>query len=158
MSAIPAPAPARHPLLAAAPWLAVGCLALSLLWWLFRYWTGQPESADRVLIPLAAGWLLVRSASTLCQQPRQPSAVGLLLIVPAAVLVPAAWYLYALVGPMPLLLWWLAPVGLAAVAGLVLVQHGGARLRMIAFPLLFVLFALPPPVTLQTLFSIACNK
>jgi EpsI family protein len=50
---------------------------------------------------------------------------------------------------MPLLLWWLGLIGVAAAAGLVLVQYGPEHLRAVAFPLLFLLFALPPPVTTQ---------
>jgi EpsI family protein len=50
---------------------------------------------------------------------------------------------------MPILLWWLALVGLAAAAGLIFVQLGGRQLRVLAFPLLFLLFALPLPVGLQ---------
>ena len=49
---------------------------------------------------------------------------------------------------MPLLLWWLAASVIAAAAGLVLVQFGGRHLRAIAFPLLFLVFALPIPLGL----------
>jgi EpsI family protein len=71
-------------------------------------------------------------------------------IVAAAALTPAAWYLAAQAGPVPLLLWWLAGAWLVAVAGLVLVQFGPRHLRAVAFPLAFLLFTLPPPVRVQS--------
>jgi EpsI family protein len=137
----------RASLATAVSWLALAAIGLSLLWWLFRYWTGQPESADRVLILIGAAWLAFRSRNAIRQLPCRPAIVGVVLIAPAAVLVPVAWYLYALVGPMPILLWWLALVGVAATAGFLIVQLGFASVRPLTFPLLFLLFALPLPTS-----------
>jgi hypothetical protein len=85
-------------------WLALAVIGLSLAGWLLRFWTGQPESADHVLILIGAGWLWFRTLPAIRQMPRRPSAVGLLLIALAAILVPTAWYLYALVGLVSLAL------------------------------------------------------
>jgi EpsI family protein len=49
------------------------------------------------------------------------------------------------VSPRPIVLWWLAFTWLAAAAGVVLVLGGWRHLRRLAFPLAFVLFALPIP-------------
>jgi exosortase len=133
-----------------AAWAAVAAGGVALAWWLARFWGTNPAYADRVLIPLAAAWLLRRRADDLRALPPSPSSLGLLPIVAAAALTPAAWYLAAQAGPVPLLLWWLAGAWLVVVAGLVLVQFGPRHLRAVAFPLAFLLFTLPPPVRVQS--------
>src|SRR5207302_3257632 len=78
-----------------------------------------------------------------------PTALGFLLLVPAAALFALGWYLKARVGPRPMLVWWLTATWLVTVFGLALVQWGWGRARKLLFPLAFCLFALPVPGRLQ---------
>ena len=71
--------------------------------------------------------------------------IGLGLVVVGAVLVPVAWYLQARAGERTLLLWWQAAGLTVTAAGLILSHDGWPRLRAVAFPLLFPVFALPVP-------------
>ena len=81
----------------------------------------------------------------LAAYPARPLRVGWALLVPAASAFPLGWFLQAQVAPKPVVLWWLALAWLAAAAGFVLVAGGRAHLRRLAFPLAFVIFALPLP-------------
>jgi EpsI family protein len=130
-------------------WLVIAAGGVGLGWWFVQFWGTKGAAVDRLLIPLAALWLLSRQAGALRHIPPSPSPAGLLPLAGAALLVPPAWYLYAQVGPLPLLLYWLTAAWLAAVCGLVLIGYGRDHLRAIAFPLLFLLFALPLPQRIQ---------
>jgi EpsI family protein len=155
MTSQPIPAPPPNTRRAAtltpatAAWAGVAVLGGLLLWQLGQYWARHVDAADRVIILAAAAWLGWRGRDHLRRLAPRPSRVGLPLVAAAAVLVPPNWYLFAQVGPQPLLLWWLTAAFLAAVAGLVLLQFGGGGLRAVAFPLAFLLFALPVPQRAQ---------
>jgi EpsI family protein len=125
-------------------WTVVAVGATGLIAELVQVWSARPDNVDRVLIILAAAWLVYRRRDDL-NGPTAPARYGLLLIAPAALLTPPSWYLAFQVGPRTILLWWLTGLWLAAVAGLILVQFGRHALRALAFPLAFVLFALPLP-------------
>lgn len=133
----------------------VALIGATLTWWLAQFWWKQPESADRFLILIASGWLLLRIRDEIRTLREAPASWGLVLIAPAIALLPAAWYLYMQVGPMPILVWCLGIVFVSSAFGLIVVQFGSAYLRRIAFPLLFMLFAMPPPTGL--LFSLQTN-
>src|SRR5438552_3761099 len=128
-------------------WTAVAAGGAGLIGWLVQVWRAHPDTADRLLIILAAVWLVCRRRDVLAG-PRSPTWCGLLLIAPAALLTPPSWYLAFQVGPRTILLWWLTAVWLVAVAGLILVQFGRDSLRALVFPLAFLLFALPLPTSL----------
>lgn len=132
----------------------VALIGATLAWWLAQYWRQQPESADRFLILIASGWLLFRVRDRIRELRVAPASWGLFLIAPAIVFLPAAWYLFMQVGPMPILVWCLGAVFVSSAFGLIIVHFGTAYLRRVAFPLLFMLFAMPPPTgllfTLQT--------
>src|SRR5262249_9769415 len=121
-------------------WTVVAIGGIGLIAELVQVWLSRPENADRVLIILAAMWLVCRRRDVL-NGPRSPAWYGLLLIAPAALLVPPSWYLAFQVGPRTILLWWLTAIWLMAVAGLILLQFGRDALRALAFPLAFFLFA-----------------
>src|SRR5262245_16916776 len=125
-------------------WTVVAAGAAGLIGWLVQIWLVRPETADRLLIILASVWLIHRRRDAL-NGPRSPAWYGLLLIAPAALLVPPSWYVAFQMGPRTILLWWLTLLWLAAVAGLIMLRFGRESLRVLAFPLAFLLFALPLP-------------
>ena len=129
--------------------LAWGCVAVGgvgLAAALARFWGTNPGHADRFLVLLGAGWAAWELVPAYRAAPARPRPrVGALLVLLAAVLAPLAWYLQARVGPRPILLWWHAACLAAAAAGLLLARDGWPRLRVLAFPLVFVFFALPIP-------------
>jgi EpsI family protein len=141
----PAAAPERLPPAFAAAWGVLALGAGALVWVLSAVWAATPEMNDRFLIPLASAWLAYRLRPTWRATPARPSRAGLLLIAPAAVLFPAGWYLLVHVGPRVALLWWLLAALVLAALGLLIVQSGARRARLLLFPLLFCFMALPPP-------------
>jgi EpsI family protein len=68
------------------------------------------------------------------------------LVLVGIITFPVGYYLYSQIGPRPLILWWLTAALLVATVGLLLARHGWSRLRVVAFPLVFTLFALPIPL------------
>ena len=112
---------------------------------MIRFWALNPEYVDRFLILGVAAWMGWQARSelgALTPRPARAGYVGLFLGVAAF---PVGWFLQAQVGPKPVVLWWLAVAWLSAVVGVVLVTGGWSHLRRLAFPLGFLLFALPIP-------------
>ena len=143
------------PALLPTPWTAFAGLALlagagyvgSTLAW---FWGANPDFADRFLIPLAAVWSASRLAAAWVRLPVRPRpALAAPLLIAAAVAFPAGAYLTTQVGPRPLLLWWLTGALIAAAAGTILAVWGYPRLRAVAFPLAFLLVALPLPTRFE---------
>jgi EpsI family protein len=128
-------------------------LAAAIPWWLvplIRYWGIQTEYADRGLILIAATVIAWRqythlTPTKLC--PLRYLPTGLLLV--GALLLPVGVFLQAQVTPRPLLLWWLLTAWLILTIGTLLRLGGRPLLRHFAFPLFFLLFALPLPQRLQ---------
>jgi EpsI family protein len=136
-TALPTPAVAALGLLAAG--------AGAVVWSLARFWGTNPEYADRFLILGAAGYLAWQARPDLAALPVRPARLGLVPILVGAAAFPVGWFLQAQVSPRPVVLWWLAAAWLLAAVGVVLVLGGWQHLRRLAFPLVFVLFALPIP-------------
>src|SRR5437763_81330 len=129
------------------PWIPLAVGGAATLAAVGAYWGVSEELLNRSLIAAASLWLLYRSRSAFIAGSADgfSRAVGFAGLALGLVMIPLGWFLLIQVGPRPLLLWWLTAGWLAAMAGAVLVQHGWASLRTLAFPLLFVLFALPAP-------------
>jgi EpsI family protein len=123
--------------------LAGGAAAVAYA--LARFWGANPDHLDRLLILLAAAYVAWQARPALATLPAKPARVGYLPLFVGAVAFPVGWFLHAQVGPKPVVLWWLAGAWVVAVAGFVLVSRGWGALRRLAFPLGFVLFALPVP-------------
>src|SRR5205085_355239 len=70
---------------------------------------------------------------------------GFVPLVVGAAAFPVGWFVLAQLGPRPAVLWWLTLAWVCAAAGVVLVRGGWHHLQRLAFPLAFVLFALPIP-------------
>jgi EpsI family protein len=123
--------------------LAAG--AAAVVYALARFWGANPDHLDRLLILLAAAYAAWEARPALAVLSAKPALVGYLPLLAGAVAFPVGWFLHAQVGPKPIVLWWLATAWVTAAAGLVLVSGGWGHLRRLAFPLGFVLFALPVP-------------
>src|SRR5437763_12838360 len=105
--AAPVPPGATLPPAFKLAWLLAAAGAALLGTLLIPVWASRPELADRFLIPSASVWLVWRAWPALARTRSSPTALGFLLLVPAAALFALGWYLKARVGPRPMLVWWL---------------------------------------------------
>jgi exosortase len=153
MSTTFAPAVSRPPrptVAWAAAWTIVGAGAVVLFAILVTgVWPKRTEMGDRFLIPVASGILLYHLRPQWRAVRRASTPAGLVAVAVGAVGFAPAWYLLMQVGPRTILLWWLAAALTLASVGLVAAGHGWRRAQIVLFPLLFALFALPTPDTLQ---------
>jgi EpsI family protein len=128
-------------------------LAAAIPWWLapwVRYWGIQAEYADRwfiLLVAAAIAWQRYADGIPAELSPRR--FLSSVLLLSGGLLLPLGVFLQAQVTPRPLLLWWLFIAWLGLVAGTLLCWGGLPLLRHFAFPLAFLLFALPLPNRLQ---------
>jgi len=128
-------------------------LATAIPWWLvplIHYWGIQTEYADRALILIAAAVIARRQYTHL--PPTKLSSLKFLptcLLLVGGLLLSVGVFLQAQVSPRPLLLWWLFTAWMIIVLGTLLRLGGWSLLRQFAFPLAFLLFALPLPQRLQ---------
>ncbi len=132
--------------------LAIGGIALAVsglgaIATLAKYWGSNSENSDRFLILVAVGWLVWRLRPTLPNS--RGSVAGFLpLIIGCTAPIPA-WYLYGQVGPKVILIWWLAGAWVLTAAGAALLLGGWSWLRLFAFPLAFLLLAVPLPERIE---------
>lgn len=127
-------------------WGGVAAWGLMLVGLLAAFWGANPAYADRFLVLLGAGWAAWESRTRFASTPPSPRPIsGTLLLLVAAMLLPLGAYFSSRFGPRTLVLWWTAGGCVLAAGGLLIAGHGVARLRVLAFPLLFVPFALPIP-------------
>ena len=116
---------------------------------LVRYWGVNPGYADRALVLLAAGYAARETLPYFwARSPRPRAGLGLPILLLAGIAFATATFLLIQIGPRTLLLWWLASSLLLAAAGLIVARRGLAPVRLMFFPLLFPLFALPIPATI----------
>jgi EpsI family protein len=123
--------------------LAAG--AAAVVYALADFWGANPEYLDRFLILAGAAYAAWHARPSLAALTPAPARVGFLPLLAGCAAFPVGWFLQAQVGPKPVVLWWLAASWLTAAAGAVLATGGWAALRRLAFPLVFILFALPVP-------------
>src|SRR5438552_3976011 len=112
---------------------------------LVRFWGANPEYADRLLVVLFAGWWAWQARPDLTTLPAAPLRFGFLPLLVGCVAFPLGWFLQAQVAPKPVVMWWIGFAWVFAASGLILLRGGWPHLRRLAFPLAFVLFALPIP-------------
>jgi EpsI family protein len=127
------------------PFAIVMCGAGAVVASLIRFWGANPEYVDRFLIIGASAWIAWDARSNRRALAACPAAIGYFPLILGAAAFPVGWFLNAQVGPKPVVLWWLTASWIFAVAGLALVNDGWPRLRNLAFPIGFLLFALPIP-------------
>jgi exosortase len=135
--------------------ILLGVLAAAGVTVLVRFWGANPEYTDRLLVVLYAAYLARHARPDLANLAARPSRLGYLPLFLGCAAFPVGWFLQAQVAPKPVVMWWLGLSWVFAAAGLVLLRGGWAHLKRLAFPLAFVLFALPIPnrvlVPLQTI-------
>ena len=126
------------------PFLLLLAVELALLFgptvaWLFSRWTLSVwQNAHGMFVPPLVAWLAWQELKRRPDLPREGSAWGFVLLVPALAL-------HAIDAGMHTQL--LSAVGLfLAVPGIVLLVLGRARTRLIAFPLLLLVCAIPIPL------------
>ncbi|MBA2225878.1 MAG: exosortase C-terminal domain/associated protein EpsI [Thermogemmata sp.] len=128
-------------------------LTVAIPWWLapwIRYWGIQAEYADRWLILLVAAVIAwQRYAQGIPAELSSSRFLSSVLLLSGGLLFPLGVFLQAQVTPRPLLLWWLFVSWQTLVVGTLLRLGGLPLLRHFAFPLAFLLFALPLPNRLQ---------
>ncbi len=129
----------------AAPLALLAAGAATVVYALVQFWGANPEYLDRFLILAAAGYAANEARNALRSVPARPTRLGFFPLFAGCVAFPVGWFLCAQVGPKPVVLWWLTLAWLSAASGFVLVSGGVTHLRRFAFPLAFVLFALPIP-------------
>jgi exosortase len=117
-------------------------LYLPLLRGLVHQWRTDPNYSHGFLVPVVSAYLVWERRDALARAVRRPSAWGYLVLVTGlAMLVAGELAAFGYPGRLSL------PVVLA---GLVLLLGGPALLRVLAFPLAYLLFMLPLPVPLFT--------
>ena len=120
--------------------LAAAFVALfwpTFLWMAERFDARSSFYSHGWAVPLASAWLVWQRRSALRGLPLQPDARGLWLLIPAvSIHVLATWWRLGFVSGFAMI---------AAVWGLVWMCWGGAALRILRFPLLFLLFMVPLP-------------
>ncbi len=126
---------------------ALALFAAGALFFLARFWGAGSDYSDRFLILLGSGWLLWNGRGRLISSPG--TAAGYLLFLPGCLAPAFAYYLIAQVGQKSVLLWWLLASAILATAGAALIVGGWRWLRVVAFPLVFLLFALPIPERIE---------
>jgi exosortase len=125
----------------------LGLGALVILLALGQFWGVNPGYADRFLIVLGAAyaaWLYRPQFFTIEPTPR--AWFGSLCLLFGIAAFPLGVFLLQQIGPRTLLLWWLTIAWFIACVGWLLAEHGYSRTRLMAFPLLFIFFALPIPL------------
>lgn len=123
--------------------LAAGAAAVVSV--LARFWGANPEYVDRFLILVAAAGVAWQARPQLAAIAPAPALLGIVPLLIGAAAFPVGWFLQVQVGPKPVGLWWLMVAWVLAAAGTVLLRGGWPHLRLLAFPLIFILFALPIP-------------
>ena len=125
-----------------------GIVLAALLLLLYRHiliqlvqdWWNDPDFSHGFVVPLFSLFLLYRNRDRLLATPEKPSWIG--------VLVTAAGLGTLIVGVMGAELFLSRVSGIMILAGIILTFWGWQRLRVTAFPLLFLLFAIPIPTIL----------
>lgn len=124
---------------------ALGLGAVGLIAVLAKFWGLNIGYFDRFFFLAGAAVLAYDRREELAALPLRPFLGGWPLLALGAVAFPVGWFLQAQVAPKPVIIWWLTLAWIAAAVGLVLVIGGLVHLRKLAFPLVFMLFAVPMP-------------
>ncbi|MEL6830285.1 MAG: exosortase/archaeosortase family protein, partial [Pseudomonadota bacterium] len=113
---------------------------------LFQRWGTSEELSHSYFIPLISAWLIWTNKEAIGQSIGKPSLVGLFLIIAALVL--------RLLGEL-IHFYFLQQVGLIVfIAGVAAGLGGRSLLRILAAPIGFLIFAVPPPNWVMTLLSL----
>jgi exosortase D (VPLPA-CTERM-specific) len=128
---------------AASLWPVVTAAVLGLLLYrvvlvkLCQDWWTDPDFSHGFIVPLFSAFVIWRDRARLAAIPKKPSWWGLVLVAAAL-----AWLVVGVTGSE---LFLSRTSGLVLLAGIAVTFWGWQRLRRLAFPLLFLLFAIPIP-------------
>ena len=109
-----------------------------VLWRLMRQWYSDADYSHGFLVPLLSIYLIWQRRDKLAQVPRRPSNLGLVVVVGALALL--------FLGSLGAELFLTRLSMIVTICGLVIYFSGWALLRAMAFPIAFLLFAIPIPV------------
>ena len=109
-----------------------------VLWRLVRQWIDDPDYSHGLLVPLLSAYLIWQRRDKLAEVPRKPSFVGLLVVLFALGLL--------FLGSLGAELFLTRISIIFTICGLIIYFSGWALLRAMAFPIAFLLFAIPIPV------------
>jgi len=143
VAAEPSPGPIK---LAAKPWPVIVMAVLVLLLYravlvkLFHDWWNDPDFSHGFVVPLISLFLAYRDRARLAAIPPKPTWTGLFIVALAL--------LQLLAGVMAAELYLSRTSGILLLAGITLAFWGWRRLRVLALPLGFLLFAIPIPTLL----------
>jgi len=136
-------APSGNVLFSGAAWLLVIALFAPVISWLVRIWTMSIYDAHGALVPLLVVGMIFAQRSVLAVTPRAPDIAGFALTGAGLLLLLQALLMNCnLLGGVALV---------AVVAGMVWTLWGRAVLRLLAFPLVFLLLMLPLNYPLEIL-------
>jgi exosortase len=122
-------------------WLLVAVvlgLYAPVLWRLVRQWYGDPDYSHGFLVPLLSAYLIWQRRDKLAEVIRKPSNFGLLVVLFALALL--------FLGSLGAELFLTRISIIFMICGLIIYFAGWALLRAMAFPIAFLLFAIPIPV------------
>jgi exosortase D (VPLPA-CTERM-specific) len=135
-----APGPAR---MAARSWPIILLAALVLLLYrvvllkLIHDWWNFPDFSHGFVVPVFSAFLVYRDRARLAQTPKKPTWLGLIVVAMGL-----AWLVVGVLGAE---LFLSRTSGIVLLAGIALTFWGWPRLRVLAFPLAFLVFAIPIP-------------
>jgi exosortase len=128
------------------PWLPLILGALGVLYGMIGFWIRGYDNYDRAGILFASAYLVHLRQSRLTSLPDTPwPLLGMVLVAIGALAFLPPWFVFAQVGPRPVVLWWEALALLIATAGMIVIRSGPRLLLECRFMLIFPLFALPLP-------------
>ena len=104
---------------------------------LVQQWADDPNYAHGFFVPFMAAYLARRRWARFLAAPRRPSAAGIVLVV--------AGSLVYLAGVLGAELFTMRASLIIVLAGILLALEGPERLRVMAFPIAFMLFMIPLP-------------
>ena len=139
---------ARRVIFGLAPWrlglliVLFAALQAPVLMRLMLQWYHDPEYSHGFLVVLLAGYILWKKRHEWADEPRQPSWLGLPIIVGSLTLL-FTGTLGAELFLTRMSLWLM-------LLGLILYFEGSRRLRTIAFPMAFLLFMIPLPAIIYS--------
>ena len=140
----PSPEPSFADALKAIGWqgylliAAVFALYAPILARLVYQWLNDPDYGHGILVPFVSLYLIWRKRGELAKMPSQPSIFWGLFVVLGSLLV-------LLLGSLGAELSLARGSIIGVICGLVVYFHGWAMLRAVAFPIAFLLFAIPLP-------------
>lgn len=110
--------------------------------WLISSWLANSYYNHGFLIPIVSGFLIWRKRDSLKLE--SPSGNGIILLAVGAVLY--------IIGFLWLIRFASAISFIIVLSGLVLYLYGIRALRLLAFPLIFLVFMIPPPFQVETIY------